>query len=233
MSRLPDYRAEYCVKADGALCDLSCDDDQGGRTGPHTHVFICPLCDTALATDPSRGEALHPYGQWLNTEYANLTDREICYYCYESENEHQSTLVRFDPDGSYEVVKFGDEIARDSEYGEEPPPWFWEVFTKRDYVPTDAWRGHYDTKLTGLKKITSGWVTGYPDDSVRHKLTASDLYQKMTEGSVTAPVPVYWLFEPTSNVFSMASEILVREADYEAAMEWLGEDFEALDRAFG
>lgn len=78
-----------------------------------------------------------------------------------------------------------------------------------------------------------GWTTGWPDDSVSHKLEASQIYEKMLENS--PPFPVVWLFGTTSNIFSMSTDVLVRDKDedkFDAYLLTLGSDAEKFTDAF-
>lgn len=187
----------------------------------------CPSCD----------EFSHPERD--NWEWCNLSAREICYSCYESEDEHSSTVVRYSPYGEFEgeqtggkeAVRFNDEYAFETECGEDPPAWFAEHFLPRTYVRTDGWRGYYETPVKGLVNVAKGWVTGYPDGSMPEKERLGELYEKLSTHpsyATSLPCPLYWLFEPTSNVFSTASEMYVETHDDLIRLgQWLSEhDFE-------
>lgn len=136
-------------------------------------------------------------------------------------------------DDTKEVVRFGDEHAWHDDY-DELPDWFTDIFEKRDYVHTDGWRRYYDTKFNGLVTLADGWLTGFPD-ATKRKTEAIDSSEALHLGKIEPPKAIYWLFEPTSNIFSMASTIFVAEADREEIEEWLlskGFGIEELDRAF-
>lgn len=183
----------------------------------------CPSC-----------EEFSPTEDW---RFGELSKREICYGCYESDCEHASTLVRYTSEGK-EAVRFGDDIAHETEYGEDPPSWFWNIFEARNYIRTDGWRGHYQTTFNnGFVKLASGWVTGWPDETVSHKRVACDLsgWLGEEENLLDLPAPIYWLFDPTSNVFSLASDIFVKSEDREAIEGWLralGFESEAIKDSF-
>jgi hypothetical protein len=181
----------------------------------------CPSCGDY--SDPEQGEYGTPW-QW-----ANRSDRLICNGCYEGDQEHASHLSRFTNEGR-ETVLFGDEVAYETQWGEEIPDWFDEVVEAgaRDYVRTDAWRGYYDTKLKGeYVKLGSGWVTGWAsEESVSYKVKAIELGEFLNnEHAGWAGMPegaeLYWLIEPTSNIFSQASDLLVPVACAESVREWL------------
>jgi hypothetical protein len=188
--------------------------------------FLCAGCGERFWHDPlenviTRGEQKGCYIEW-----ANVVELPVCYYCYESDTgDGASTLVRFDPDGSKLVARFGDLFAFDPEYGGDPGPWFWDIVKARNYVRTDGWRGYFDTKLHGLEVIEEGWVTGYPDETVSYKASAAELYAALNDGEVDdLPAPLYWLFEPTSNVFSTACTVATEPEYIGAIRRWLADD---------
>jgi hypothetical protein len=214
-------------------------------------VTKCPGCEEVMWFDEGnetymvvswRGPDLEHDQESTIATFGEHKDAVICGSCRESDlGDSASTIMLFQADGEREVVRFGDFLAevREPEYamGEEAPSWFDDMIKKRNYVRTDGWRGYFDTTPEGeFKKITSGWVTGYPDDTVAYKMDAAELFEKLRDGDVEPPVEIYWLFEPTSNVFSTASEIFVKTADYDKAAEWLTSinfPVEKLERAFG
>jgi hypothetical protein len=152
--------------------------------------------------------------------YGDLTNKSLCYSCYEQDTMYPSTLVRY-LGGERERVIFGDHTA----YGEEgeSPDWFtgmlpadWEG---RTYKRTDAWRGYYDTKFPGTAMIENGWVTGDYDD-VPWKRDIHTFGEALERGDIVTDFPLFMLFEPTSNVFSTAIEIFVNEDDLDRAKEF-------------
>jgi hypothetical protein len=91
-------------------------------------------------------------------------------------------------------------------------------------VKTDAWRGHAETKLNGsFTNVGSGWQTGMPDHTVQYKVVGAELYEAMKEEAeqLTLPFVAIWIFAPTSNVFSMATDFYVRTDDIQAFRDWL------------
>jgi hypothetical protein len=169
------------------------------------------------------------------SRYANILEGEICEQCEEADLERPSTLIKWN--GEKEVIHWGEFMAWDDD-GDEPERWFWDILGKnrREWKSTDAWRGYYETKLDGLVKLADGWVTGWPDETVAHKQKAGDLFELLNSEREPLPGELFWLFESTSNLFSTASEILVRESDKEVIVEWLekhGYTLEDLEEAFG
>ncbi len=82
----------------------------------------------------------------------------------------------------------------------------------RKYVSTDGWRG-YNTIIPeqGYKEITADWVTGDWDDAPSGN-SSSEVEAKIK--ALEAEHGDIWvIFTPTSNVFSTAYDVLVRDAD--------------------
>ncbi len=136
-----------------------------------------------------------------------------------SDDENPSTCVLFRPDHPTEVVHLGaKERSADEFHYDEPPDWFAPrfngglIYVVAGWSQTDGWRGHTEFDISpGWSFVGSGWTTGYPDETVSHKLEASQIYEKMVEKS--PPFPVVWLFGMTSNVFSQVTDVLVRDED--------------------
>jgi hypothetical protein len=155
-----------------------------------------------------------------NARYANIINNYICKSCQELDNERASTLVRWN--GEKKVVHWGDFTAWDEE-GEDPEKWFWDLLgnNKRKWVSTGGWSGYYETKLNGLVKLADGWVTGYPDETIEYKKKAVDLFDLLNSKHDPLQGELYWLFESTSNIFSIACEILVKKEDKNKITRWL------------
>ncbi len=171
-----------------------------------------------------------------NAYYANILKKMICDQCYESNLEHSSSIVKF---GNHmkRTVKFNEYFAMDDRDGGAPPEWFTKYFIKREYHNTDGWRGHYESKWAPeLITLCEGWVTGWASESDHaHKIPAVNLMSFMEGEGRNTPVPIFWLFEPTSNLFSTASEILVDRADEKQAIGYLaknGFEIKSLEEAF-
>lgn len=164
----------------------------------------CPICKEKF--DPDQ-----------EGYYANILESEICQGCLECEEEHSSTIVKFE-NGEKEKVVYNEYFAQDD--NSEIPEWFSNIFDKREYVSTDGWRGYYETKWKNhFVKLADGWVTGFPDETKTEKSALS--LNDLLESGECPPVALYWVFEPTSNVFSTASEVFVEESDKKEAIKWL------------
>ena len=94
----------------------------------------------------------------------------------------------------------------------------------RKYIKTDAWRGYYDSsKNLDLVSIASGWTTGWADETTSRKVDFNEFANQLMKGDIECPFTIFLLVEPTSNVFSTAVDVLVREADREKVINWLEE----------
>ena len=179
-------------------------------------------------------------GQW-----GNLDESCLCPGCVEQDagSNYGSTMHRFVPGeekSEHEYVLFGDHMA----YGatedcmDEPFGWFLDLlptpWSGRKYVSTSGWRGHYQTAdlLVGLSTVENGWMTGDYGD-VPWKRDSHAFLQALSEGDIEPPCPVYVLFEPTSNVFSMGTDILCKTEDRDALVEWLEQSEYDLHTALG
>jgi len=125
----------------------------------------------------------------------------------------------------------------DSLEDRERPAWFDEVQVEAGYKHTDGWRGYTTFEPgDGWTALTGGWVTGYPDETVRHKADAADVYQALYGGGLVAPIPMLWCFGVTSNVFSTSVDVFVPNGSEDLVNAWLdGLDMttaERFDRAF-
>lgn len=124
--------------------------------------------------------------------------------------EYPSTLFIFRPGRSYDQIPFGDELP--------------EGVAAEVWKQTDAWRGYTDWSLEpGYIEIADGWTTGYPDESVPQKKELADMFEELRTGELVPPCDIYWLFGITSNVFSQASKIYIKEKDRPVLKAWLDE----------
>lgn len=153
------------------------------------------------------------------------------YVFYNKEGEHFCESCESDAwqYASSVVVAEGGEIRkhlwcsdfgfRDAEWWEESTPNGVEGFK---YIRTDGWRGYWDVEIAhGYTTLASGWSTGRYDD-VSWKHTFNDFVEKIAEGEY-CPYEIVFAFGLTSNVFSVASDVIIKEADLEGFTEWLGE----------
>jgi len=171
-------------------------------------------------------EAIDP--EFDDSQWSNVQDKYICFSCYESDVHHASTAYVIEG-GKVEKYTVGDYAVFD-EYGDDPNPRW--VDLKRQWVSSDAWRGHYETTLGGFVPVVDGWTTGGWDDAIaQRKQTFNQWAEGLLKSEVIPPCRVALIFDPTSNVFSMAVTLLV-EAEHEAKFkEWLSDDLDDLYNA--
>jgi len=194
----------------------------------------CPQCGHQYRVCCSCGEPVDE-----NTcQYAQLAGADIDESCYESDLEYSGNIGRYvASDEGHERVRFGDYVAeamREGDPLDELPKWFTDCFGKRSRIPTDAWRGYYQVEWKGLVAIAEGWLTGTPDPGVKGMETALKLQEILRSGTLP-PIPLYWCFDLTSNVFSQVSELLVDEGNEDKMIAWLkdqGIEIEALRADF-
>lgn len=174
----------------------------------------------------------------------------FCYGCWESGESYASTVVeiippepgpfrpqlitsRFDADFNYlQTIYDGDNSEDDNEdfdWDEDYPA----PVVAQGYHRSDAWRGHATFDFAPEFEIVScGWVTGFPDETTRRKADIAELFEDIKSGAKVAPCTLYWVFGLTSNVFSIAVDIVVATEDRPALDAWLteiGNDVETLD----
>ena len=152
--------------------------------------------------------------------YYDIDDKIICEECWnaeqESAGEYASSCFHFGPDGPDEPEYFSEKLNHYC--GTEYP----EPVKNEKWVSSDAWRGYTDFVLNpGYVEVADGWVTGWPDSTVQRKIELGEIFQKLQNGEIKCPVEVWWLFGITSNVFSTASTIVVRENDVESFKAWV------------
>ena len=178
----------------------------------------------------------HVYFEKTDEHGFVIEDWVTCEECERTWNDALETSRTPAPAGR---CPFEDRHAEDGQtryhevWIEEAPQWFIDHFGLRGYHSTGGWRGYYETPHD-LHTLAEGWFTGYPDETVSHKLTAIELREALDHGDLIPPKPLYWLTEPTSNVFSAASEVMVEPEDLEEVSEWLGAvgfPVETVDRA--
>lgn len=153
--------------------------------------------------------------------FYTLDDQPFCESCESSAwDYHNSVVVSHEGENSRYLwcSEFG---FRDAEYWEESTP---DGVTGFKYIKTDGWRGYWEPIIEeGYTTLASGWSTGRWDDvSYKHKF--NDLVESIHEGQIECPIKIIFAFGLTSNVFSVASDVIVREKDVEAFQSWLCEE---------
>jgi hypothetical protein len=199
-----------CARADHPTLDLPNEGDEGLEIDHLTAITDpkgeCSECLQVYQVCDDCGEVI---GENDPITVGNLDETILCEGCGDSDLEHGGNMGRYMEGEPHERVHFGIHVANlilDGDYQEELPGWWNERFIKRSWHRTDPWRGYYETEWKGLHAIAAGWLTGTPDILRSGKLP---------------PVPLYWYFDTTSNLFSQVSELLVDEGNQDKMIEWL------------
>jgi hypothetical protein len=155
----------------------------------------------------------------------NSAGEIICEGCNDSHWESAVIVYEFDPnedsmrrlDYAYTLDKTRDVDNYDTFEG--TPICIkgakWEGQGYRGYIAVDF--------NDGYEVVANGWATGSYDD-VRWKWDFNEFFENMNEGNIIAPVPVWFVFARTSNVFSTATDVVVRSNQVDTFLNWLAEE---------
>lgn len=154
------------------------------------------------------------------------TGEPVCEGCVENSYAYPMLTSTTYQDGEKERVMYNDTLGAfiDYEYGEmyEESPDYSPVETAK-WVSTSAWRGYMGFDLKpGWISLESGWATGRHDD-VAWKHAFNDFVDELEEGELYTHFPIVVVSAPTSNVFSTAIDVCVRERDVDTFWEAVGE----------
>jgi len=160
-----------------------------------------------------------------------VKDGVLCYSCEGEDLERASRVLLVAADGTKQTVLVSTYRVVEAEYFED----FDEVAMSRTWHATDGWRGYFETELDGYEELTdlTGWTTGMPDESVSRKFDLNEWLERVFTEDVFAEVDFAIVTELTSNVFSTAVGVWVKEGQREAFLEWLNGDYEMLKGALG
>lgn len=166
----------------------------------------CNSCDTEFDTD-------------TGGVFSNITESDYCDQCY-GEDIDGSSKVIFVSSAGVEQFYIGDAF-RTNEYGDE----YYNESLKREYISTDAWRGHYKTTIDGYTDVLSGWTTGaWGDPTADRKQLFNDLSTQLINEDLIPPCTVVLVLDPTSNLFSTTVSVLVPNGSEEIFKNWLTEE---------
>jgi len=149
--------------------------------------------------------------------------------CDECSNSHFESAVRvYEYTGPGEAVgvldyAYGlDKTREANNYDEyEGAP---ECIKSAAWNSTSAWRGYVEVKFNeGYNSIASGWSTDRYDD-VKWKWNFNDFVEQVCEGNLEPPTPVWFVFAQTSNIFSTATDIVLRKKDEQKFLKWLAQE---------
>ena len=147
-----------------------------------------------------------------NQDVVSLSGKSAHDTCQSDSSEYASSLFEFLPDGDVNKTIFDNDFIYESDqdnYDSLPYP-----VKAEKWVNSDGWRGYTDWEFEkGLISMGDGWVTGWADETTGRKAELGEIFEKLNAGKITPPCIIYWLFGHTSNVFSTASEVLVKKAD--------------------
>jgi hypothetical protein len=157
-----------------------------------------------------------------NDLYAyNRKDEIICEGCEQSAWDYANTVVVV-KDG--EITKYlwcSDFGYRNIEDWEDADL---DSVTGFEYVRTDGWRGYWNAQIgEGYAVVANGWSTGRWED-VAYKHDFNDFVEKIGSGDLECPFELIFAYGLTSNVFSVSSDVVIREVDLEAFTEWIAQE---------
>lgn len=156
----------------------------------------------------------------------NASGEIICEGCNDSHWESAIIVYEFDPnedsmrrlDYAYTLDKTRDVDNYDTFEGTPI------CIKSAGWKSTDAWRGYIAVDFNdGYEVVANGWATGSYDD-VGWKWGFNEFFENMNEGNIIAPVPVWFVFARTSNVFSTATDVVVRSNQVDTFLNWLAEE---------
>lgn len=183
-----------------------------------TEKYKCCACDVEI--DADNGD----YG-WSSTK-----EDYLCIGCRENDEESASTVIVVtgsnEPNINGQVKKyFIGQHVRMTEDGDDMWGTGWEI--KREWVSSDAWRGHYDTTIEGWSPVMEGWTTGgWDDETGQRKQLFNDWAQSVCTQEIILPMSVAIITDPTSNVFSAGISVLTPNP--EELKQWLGGELKDL-----
>lgn len=98
------------------------------------------------------------------------------------------------------------------------------ITINREWISSNAHRGHYNTKISGWTEVMVGWTTGNWGDSVSNR---KQLFNEWVEGvlskTIDSPVSFAIVTDPTSNLFSTG--IAVSTLDVSGFNYWIDSEF--------
>lgn len=189
-----------------------------------TIVEKCISCEEVLDTE--------------NGEYywSDVKDGALCSGCEELDLNSASSVWVINGQGEKTKVLVSEYHVVTAEYLEPYGGVVGEVSMSREWKSSSAWRGHYETTLEGFVEIEdlTGWTTGMPDETVARKVDlnawleevlsdSNEDYERLFEFAI--------VIEQTSNVFSQAVGIWVKEGQVEEFKTWLGSGYDVLSEA--
>jgi len=145
-------------------------------------------------------------GRW-----SDKSNGEFCWGCFESDIEHASTITYLRNGEKPVSVKVSENWIVDGEYYEDLNKSESEGIT-RNWIRTDAWRGHAVTTLgyEWFEAADGLFLWGEQTEIV----SLGGELQEMHKESIL-PFEVALVADPTSNVFAAGCSVWVRKSDKE------------------
>lgn len=172
----------------------------------------CNSCETEFDTD-------------TGGVFSNITESDYCDQCYGDDIDGSSKVIFVFSNGGVKQLFIGNAFRTD-EYGDE----YHNEKIKREYISNDAWRGHYETTIEGFTEVLGGWTTGsWGDPIADRKALFNDLSTRMVNEELNPPCVVALVFDPTSNLFSVAVSVLVPTGSEEVFKLWLEQEGHTLN----
>lgn len=201
------------------------------------YLTSCVACDLAFIEN-DQGQGFDEYGTagYLDGNWSEKANGWVHDECADDPHSNFS-IARYDQEGLAYIVQIGEYgdycqkcTDNDCEHIKEASG----VVAGRKLRRMDAWRAWDEPVIAkGMIVLADGWVTGYPDDTIGHKNLTYELQENIKEG---VSVPVYWVFYPTSNLFSTGSQLVIAKGHKQQFAAWLknrlGARLDALQEAF-
>ena len=167
-------------------------------------------------------------GQEINQDYDwheyNSKDEIICEGCYEHHWESAVMVYEFDPEEeSMRRLDYAFTLdkTRDTDN--------YETFEGTPICIKGAkWEGKYRGYIAvdfeeGYESVANGWTTDRYDD-VQWKWNFNDFMDNIIKGELIPPVEVWFVFAQTSNIFSTATDVVVRTHQSDTFLNWLADE---------
>lgn len=185
--------------------------------------YICKVCNEVITHEDI-----------YEMVYSRILGGEVCSGCVQE--MFPSTVVYLEKDKDVRHI-YIDEINI-KEKNEVIEPSDFDLSIWREYKQTDDWRGYYETTVKGFTSVMEGWTTGGWDDPVgERKALFNDWVETLTDGArppyetYRIPCTIIIVIEPTSNIFSQAISVMVRDEDTNLFTQLMGEELQALKEA--
>jgi hypothetical protein len=152
----------------------------------------------------------------------NADGEPVCEGCEESEWSSASICVEINPNEEPVTMNFSGNLGRTiiPSHGDiqDSLP---EPIKGEQWKSSGGYRGAMDVTLKDdYSSLTSGWSTGSWDD-VPWKHSFNDFCKALTDETITPPATLWIILQRTSNVFSTSTDIVCRDEDMDAIIEWL------------